>query len=270
MSRTESALVETRRLDTLARQDTWVHRLDPRTKVLTALVFIVAVVSYGKYEVSALVPFVLYPVVLLSAGRLPAGYLLGRLALVSPFVLFAAAFNPLLDREVLVCVGPLALSGGWVSFVSILIRFSLTVYIALILIATTGFNTICLALTRMKVPSVLVVQLLLLYRYLFVLAEEALRMVRAYALRAAGAKRMPLRVYVSLAGLLLVRALDRANRIYLAMRCRGFDGEMHLLRPLHFRFTDTVFLLGWVGFFLTARSVNLPQLMGNAVMELFR
>lgn len=270
MSKLGSALWETGRLDTLARQDTVIHRLDPRAKVVTALVFIVTVVSFGKYEVSALIPFLLYPIVLVSTGRLPAGYLLGKVALVSPFALFVGIFNPLLDRDTLLSLGPIALAGGWISFVSILLRFFLTVYAALILIATTGFNAVCLALTRLHVPGVLIVQLLLLYRYIFVLAEEAMRMVRAHSLRAVGGRTMGLKIYGSLVGLLLLRALDRAHRIYIAMLCRGFDGEMRLYRPPRLRVVDVTFVVGWVVFFLIARRHNLSQMLGKTAMELFQ
>ncbi len=268
MSKTESAFLDIRRLDTLASQDTLVHRMDPRAKVVTTLAFVVTVVSFGKYEVSALFPFVLYPSVLVSVGRLPTGYLLGKLVLVSPFALFVGVFNPLLDREVVLHVGSIGVSGGWVSFASIMMRFFLTVGAALTLLATTGFNSICVALRQLKVPSVLVVQLLLLYRYIFVLAEEAVRMMRAYSLRAVRSTRPPLRVYGSLVGLLLLRALDRAQRIYVAMLCRGFDGEMRLIHPPNFRIVDAVFVLGWCAFFLVARCNNLAQAIGQAAMEL--
>lgn len=268
MARTESAVRETGYLDTLARQDTLVHRVDPRAKVITALAFVITVVSFDRYEVSALVPYVVYLVVLTRLAGLPARYLLGRVALVSPFAILIGFFNPIFDQTVIAHVGPFDVSGGWISFATILMRFALTVYAALLLVATTGFNSVCIALERLKVPTVFVVQLMLLYRYLFVLGEEAARMVRAHALRAVGGRRISLKVFGSLLGLLLLRALDRAHRIYVAMLCRGFDGELRLAHPLNFRAADWAFTLGWIGFFLLARYFNLSQLLGQTLMEL--
>ena len=66
-------------------------------------------------------------------------------------------------------------SGGWLSFLSILIKFVLTVSTAFLLIAVTSFPGICEALERLKLPKVFVIQLLFLYRYLFVLLEESPR-----------------------------------------------------------------------------------------------
>jgi cobalt/nickel transport system permease protein len=266
----ESALFDLGGLDTLALQRTPIHRLDPRIKVLTTLVFIVTVVSFGKYDVSGLLPLLAYPVVLIILGELPPGYLLGKLLIASPFALVIGIFNPLFDRTILMQVGPVGISGGWISFASILMRFLLTMSAVLTLIATTGFNSVCLALTRLKVPRALTVQLMLLFRYIFVLTDEASRMVRAWSLRAGRNHKMHPRVFSSLLGQLLLRALDRAQRIHMAMLSRGFDGEFHPLRPLRFGAPDAFFALGWTVFLILARIYNLPQLLGHAAMGLQR
>ena len=133
-------------LDTLSCRDTAVHRLDPRAKLLTTLVFIVCVASFGKYQVSALLPFLLFPAALIVLGDLPPGYLLKKLLLVAPFAVLIGIFNPLIDQAPLLRIGPLEVSGGWVSFLSILLRFVLTIGAALVLIATTSFPGVCMAL----------------------------------------------------------------------------------------------------------------------------
>ena len=69
--------------DQLSRQLTSIHRLDPRAKLVTTLVFITTVVSFGKYEISALLPFFVYPVALTALGNLPPAYLLKKILLVS-------------------------------------------------------------------------------------------------------------------------------------------------------------------------------------------
>lgn len=268
MGRIDASYFDVGRLDRLARQDTAVHRLDPRAKLLTTMAFLVAVVSFGKYEISALLPFFLYPVALASAGRIPFGYLGLRLLAVAPFAILVGIFNPLLDREILVQLGPLDLSGGWVSFLSIQLRFCLTVGTALVLIATTSFQGLCAALQRLGTPQVLTVQLLFLYRYLFVLGEEAVRLVRARALRTFGKKGLGMRVYGNLLGHLLLRTLDRAQRIHLAMRCRGFTGELRGRHEARLGARELAFGAGWGFAFLAFRLFDLPQLLGAAVTGL--
>ena len=252
-------------LDTLAAADTAVHRLDPRAKLITTLVFIGTVVSFGKYEISALIPFLLYPVFLMAAGNLPAGYILRKILLVSPFALVVGIFNPLLDQEILMTLGKVSLSGGWVSFLSILLRFTLTVGAAMVFIAVTGFNAVCLAMERLGAPRFFTIQLLFLYRYLFVLVEEALRMVRARSLRVFDGKGMGLAAYGSLLGHLLLRTLDRAQRIHSAMWCRGFDGSIRIMKPLSMGGREVLFMAGWIAFFITMRIFNVPLLLGSRI-----
>jgi cobalt/nickel transport system permease protein len=264
MGKIESALLNIGYLETLSYQQTPLHRLDPRAKLLTTLAFIIAVVSYGKYEITGLLPFFLYPVVLVAVGNLPPLYLARKILLAAPFAFFIGIFNPLLDRTILVHLGPIGISGGWVSFASIMLRFLLTVSAALILIAATGLNGVCLALEKIGVPRIFVVQLLFLYRYIFVLTEEALRLVRARSLRSFQGRGLGFKVFSSMIGQLLLRTLDRAGRIHLAMLSRGFDGIIRPTRPLKIHGRDAAFFLGWSALFGLMRWYNIPYLLGNA------
>jgi cobalt/nickel transport system permease protein len=239
--------------------------MDPRIKVLTTLVFIVCVVSFGKHDISALVPFLVYPLVLTVLGDLPVAYLLRKLLVAAPFAILIGIFNPLLDQEVILQIGRFGLSGGWISFFSILLRFAMTVGAALILIATTGYHAVCMALEKMGVPQVFVVQLLFLYRYLFVLVDEASRMVRARSLRSFQGKGSSIRVFGSMAGHLLLRTMDRAQRVHSAMLCRGFDGTIRPFHPLRVRPWEVIFFLGWAGLFVFMRLYNVPRVFGTWV-----
>lgn len=263
MAAIENSLFDIRNMDALASGRTWIHGLDPRAKLITTLLFIMMVVSFEKYEISRIIPFFIFPVVMVMASGLPAPYLIKKILLVSPFAVLIGIFNPVLDTEPMIFIGSFSLSGGWVSFISILIRFALTVGSALILICLTGFNGVCLGLEKLRVPGPFVIQLLFLYRYLFVLIEEASRMIRARSLRSFHSGRMRFGVFVPLLGQLLLRTLDRAQRIHLAMCCRGFDGHIRVLRPMRFAAKDLFFIFSWSFLFFLARFYNLPLILGN-------
>ncbi len=104
----------------------------------------------------------MFPAFLIGIADLPFKYLLRKLILVSPFVLFIGIFNPFFDQDILLQIGTLRVSGGWISLISILLRFMLTVGAALLLIATTGFPAICMALEKLGTPRIFTVQLLML------------------------------------------------------------------------------------------------------------
>lgn len=268
MAKIESAFFDIGTLDRLGGRDNAITRLDPRAKLVTTLLFIVMVVSYGKYEVSALLPFLIFPLALILQADLPLDYLAKKLLLAAPFAFFIGVFNPLLDHSVQLQFDGFAISGGWLSFASIMLRFTLTVSAALVLIATTSFTGVCLALERLGAPRPFVLQLLFLYRYLFVLVDEGSRLRRAQALRSFNGRGRGLKVFGSLLGQLLLRTLDRAQRIHMAMLCRGFDGEVRMTRRLRIGTREVAFVCVWVLIFLLLRLYNLPQSLGLLIERL--
>lgn len=269
MASINSAILDLKRLDLMSYGDTTIHRLDARSKVLVTLVFIVSVVSFGKYELIALFPFFIFPVVIIALADLPPLYFARKIALLCPFVLVVGIFNPVFDREALIQLGPVGISAGWISFVSILVRSILTVGAAFILVGVTGFTAICQALERMGLPQVFTVQLLFLYRYIFVLAEEGSRASRARELRSCGRKGLGIRSFASLVGHLLLRTWQRAERIHMAMLARGFKGEFHAYRQSCFGKAELLFVVGWFTFFIILRTQNVSRFLGELVTGLF-
>jgi cobalt/nickel transport system permease protein len=253
------------RLDRLSYRDTVVHRLDPRAKVVATLLFVVAVVSFPKYEVLALLPFFLFPVLIGALGDIPAGFIAKKVVAVSPFAVFVGILNPLIDPSTVPIAPGVAVSAGWVSFASILVKFALTISAALLLIATTSFPGICRGLRRLGLPALFVSQLLFLYRYLFILVEETVRVVRGRDMRSFGKRGTGARVFVRIVGTLFLRTVERAERVYGAMLARGFRGEIPSMRREALRPSDAVFVLAAGGFFALCRFVPVPQLLGSLV-----
>jgi len=256
--------MEVGRMEELARLDTPVHRLDARAKLLTTLAFLVVVMSFPRHVVSGLVPFACYPLVLISLGRIPVRQIGRKILVAAPFAVVIGLFNPLFDRQPVMTLGTLVITGGWLSCFSILLRFVLTVGAALALVACTGMYRLGSGLVQLGVPRVFVMQLLFLHRYLFVVAEEGGKMVRAVAARSGGTRTVNRCVYGSLVGHLLLRSLDRAERVYRAMVARGFDGQMPQMQRPVWRATDLAFVAGWTAFFVLARAWNLAAELGRA------
>ncbi len=264
-----AGLLDFRRLDLLAAEDSALHRLDARAKLVVALAFVVCVTSFGRYAVAPLLPYFVFPIAVAAAARLPAARLSRQVALLLPFALLIALPNPLFDREVLLRVGGVGIAGGWISLVSILLRALLAAAAALTLVAVTGFPAICGALERLGMPRQLAVQLLFLYRYLAVLGEEALRMTTARELRGGG-RPLSLRLYATLVGRLLLRTWDRAGRIHLAMCARGFVGDFRSGERSRFGRREIIYVAGWCGLFLLLRTQDPTHRLGAALLRLFQ
>lgn len=253
-------------LDTLAYKNTFVHRLDPRIKLITTIVFMFMVVSFPKYELSKLIPFFIFPVFMSAVGEIPGKFILKKLLFVSPFVLFVAIFNPVFDTAAMYTVCGFKISGGWVSCISIIIRFILTISAALLLVATTSFPGVCRALERLYVPKVFVVQLFFLYRYLFVLAEETMRIVRAINMRTFGRKKYGIKIFISTIGLLFMKTVERSERIYHSMCSRGFDGEIRLIKRDKTGFADILFAVISIAGFIIFRRYDIAEILGELAL----
>jgi cobalt/nickel transport system permease protein len=254
-----------RLLDDLAGENTVIHKLHPLVKLLTTVVYLTVVVSFGRYEISRLLPFVFYPVFIFSLAELPFGPILKRILIVQPFIIGIGILNPVFDQNT-VLFGGINISRGWFTFLSIFIKSSITVAAGILLIATTGMDKLAVALRMLKIPKIFVLQLLLTYRYISVLTEEVARMMKAYSMRAPWQKGIHRSGWGSFAGQLILRTFDRAQRVYQAMSLRGFAGDYNTGEIPKLSLKDFTYLTGWSSFFIAARVFNIPMFIGSLVI----
>lgn len=208
------------------------YDLAPHVKVSAALGFMIAVVATPR---EAFWAFGLYAVVLggiAVTARIPPMFLVSRMAVELPFVLFAVAL-PFIATGPTVGVGPFELSveGIWGAW-SILVRATLGTATAVLLVATTPVTDVLAGLSRLRVPTALVAIAGFMVRYLEVVYDEAARMRTAMTARGWHRRsRRSLRAAGAMAGALLVRAYERGERVHAAMVARGYDGSMPGLFP---------------------------------------
>jgi cobalt/nickel transport system permease protein len=253
-------------LEELSEKNTVIHSLNSGVKLAATVIYLAAMLSIGRYDISRLLPFVLYPVVVFSLGEIPVGKMFKRLIPVLPFVVAIGIFNPFLDRAAGAVVGGIIISRGWISFTTILIKCALAVISVLLLVATTGMDRIAGALRSAGAPKIMVTQLLLTYRYISVIADEGESMVRSYRLRCGTSRGIAIIHIGPMLGSLLLRALDRADRVYVAMKLRGFTGDELYCRKIPMDKASVMYLAVWMVFFAAARVFNIPQLLGNLMM----
>jgi cobalt/nickel transport system permease protein len=228
-------------LDPYIQRTSLVHSLDPRIKLVHTLAFIltVAFTPTGIWAVYILLFAILLAVEVLS--DLGVGYVLKRALLAFPFVLaaFPLIFTSAGDTLVTLPLGSWALrisQPGLERFISIALKSWISVQAAIVLASTTPFPQLLVAMRAIRIPRLLVAIFGLMWRYLFVLGDEALRLIRARASRSGrlqgvnvksgGSLIWRARVAGGMAGNLFLRALERSDRIYMAMLSRGYDGEV--------------------------------------------
>ena len=237
--------------DRYESRESLIHRLDPRVKVVVTVLFIVSNVLLPD---GAWLAFLLsWGLVLLAnaLAKLELTYVFKRSFVALPFALAAVTLiftipgHPLLTLT-LGSWQLTATDAGLIRFVSIVIRSWLSVQMAILLVATTQFPDLMHALRHLRVPALLVAIVSFMYRYLFVLADEALRLLRARDSRSAylpsyksgGTVAWRARVVGNMAGQLFVRSFERSDRVYNAMVARGYTGHFLTLNPHFMRSSD--------------------------------
>ncbi|MEW6094017.1 MAG: cobalt ECF transporter T component CbiQ [Chloroflexota bacterium] len=221
-----------------------VHAFDPRVKFVLTLAYILtaALAPIAAWPVYILLLAIALAVEILSG--LGIGYVLKRASLALPFVLAAIPLIFTYGQSVLFSfsISTLTFTGyseGLVRFASVALKSWLSVQAAILLAASTPFPDLLQAMRAVGIPRLLVAMFGLMWRYLFVLADEALRLLRARAARSGqdtkagqrsgGSMAWRARVAGGMTGSLFLRAFERSDRIYMAMTARGYDGEIRAL-----------------------------------------
>ena len=263
MNKMEKALHELSEMDDLAAQESPIHRLHPAAKLLSTIAYIILTVSFDKYDLAGIVPMLLWPVLLFQISGIPVRTCFYKLRIVLPLVMAVGLFNPFFDRAPLLMLGGVAVSGGVVSMLTLMLKGVFCLMASFLLMATTPIDSLCAALRRLHVPGMLVTLLLLTYRYVGVMTEELAVMTDAYHLRAPGQKGIHMSAWGSFLGQLLLRSMDRAQELYASMLLRGYHDHFHYADIRPFRLPDGLYLLGSVLFFLLLRLVDVAQLLGG-------
>jgi cobalt/nickel transport system permease protein len=246
------------------------YRLDPRIKVLVAVGFILTIVLLPD---GAWPAYLLAWVMLLGASLLSGlglGFTFRRSFVALPFALAAVTAIFSVPGTALWTwqIGSLDLTAtteGVIRFISIVIRSWLSIQVAILLVAVTQFPDLIHALEHLHVPTMLTTIVAFLYRYLFVLTDEVLRLTRARAARSAalpdqksgGSVIWRASIAGHMAGQLFLRSYERSDRIYNAMLARGYTGNIRTLHPHVMRRSD------WLAGALSLTAMLVLQLVGR-------
>ncbi len=233
-----------------------VHRLDPRAKLLGLLSVTVIAVSTPLRLWPVLAAGMLVLVVVAAAARVPAKDVWRRARGPLVLVLPVAAFVPLVRTGGSAwAVGPLTVhEAGLAVLAAVAAKTLIGVGAAVLLTATTPFHDVLRGLEALRAPRLLVLVAGLMFRYLFVVVEEADRMRTAMAARAYRPRSvLHSRTLGRLAAVLFLRSYERGERVHLAMLARGYRGGMPRLEPLTLHRADALFVGAVVVLLLPAR-----------------
>jgi cobalt/nickel transport system permease protein len=225
-------------------RQSWLTQRDPRTQLITAVLVSLAVVSLTQLPLLA-VALTIAIGTAMAVGLRPL-VLLKRIAALETFMLVVLVLLPFTTPgTTLFELGTLTASQeGLRLAVAIVLKANTVVLMLLALVGTLEPVVLGRALARLRVPTKLVHLFLLTVRYIGVLHEEYQSLRRAMRARAFTPRSNfhTWRSFGNLLGMLLVRSLERSQRVMAAMKCRGFDGRFHLLSEQHWQWRDSLLI----------------------------
>lgn len=208
-------------LDRYGRSATFCHRLPPLFKLLATLAVIIIGVSVPieHWPIHGILISLLF--IAHSFARIPLAYVWRRLAVFLPMVMILSLSLPMAQ----------GFRAGWEIGATILVRSTVAFLATLWLVNVMPFDQLLVTLRKLWVPEVLVAMLAFMYRYIFVLWDELdkMRVARRARTFRTVTLRERWRISTQLIGMLLIRAMGRAERIHGAMCARGWDGRVRTL-----------------------------------------
>jgi cobalt/nickel transport system permease protein len=197
-------------IDRYSRIASPVHRIPAGVKMACFVLLLLAVILIPSSHTIWYAVIAAALLVVAGLSRIPVSFLGGRLLMLEPFVVGIAILS-------------LLQPGGLPIFLRLVIRGTLCLFTVILLSNTTPFPEMLKVMRRIRIPSLLVTTIALMYRYIFVLVDETERMTRARASRTFRHERSHIwRTRANAVGQLFIRSTGRAERIYSAMCARGW------------------------------------------------
>ena len=229
------AISNIRKIDELGDKYTMIHKIDSSIKIIVTIIYVIKVLSIKQFIISDITSIVLYPLILFKFGKVPVKFILKKVLFILPIIFGISIINLIID-----------FSYSEIYF-SVLLIFKciFTLIGALLLMVTTGINNLAFGLEKLKIPNMLIMQILMLHRYIILMMEECYRVKSAYELRTLGEKSMTMKDYGRIIGQMLLKTIDRSEKVYEAMKLRGFEGDLHIENNKGAGCIDYLYLITW-------------------------
>uniref|UniRef100_A0A7C4UCH4 Cobalt ECF transporter T component CbiQ n=1 Tax=candidate division WOR-3 bacterium TaxID=2052148 RepID=A0A7C4UCH4_UNCW3 len=219
-------------IDKYSDRKSFIHSLDPRTKLICFIFFIVVVITTPSNSFLNFAIYFSLVFLLILISKVPLSYVFGRGTILISFLLIILLTNIFLGKKGLILLTNIFIK----SFISILLLVEIS--------STTNFTILLKGLQKMKTPDIFIQILSFMYRYLFVIIDEMERLRLGWDTRYFGKRFfLQIKTFANIIGILFIRSYERGERIYTSMLSRGFDGEIRNLNEIKFSFRDYLFFI---------------------------
>lgn len=231
-----------------------VHQADPRLKLIILITYILSVVAVPEKYLRSYLVLAVIPLILSLLSGVSLWHYFQKLSKLYPMIFFITFILPFIPygRTPVISLGWIHLyQTGVDNFLLINIKSILIIFMSIVLTTTTDFNLLLKALEKLRIPGVVIIVLAFMYRYIFLLIDEAERNFFAYQSRhiklSFGKKLKSLTKQIAV---IFLRTFERGERVYLAMEARAFTGKIFTMGQLHWEVRDTIILIAYSVFLI--------------------
>lgn len=235
--------------ESLSLRNIWVNKLNPLIKLAVTIFFIVVVASYDKYEVVPLVTLFLYPLLLMVFADISFLLMYRKIKPVLLFIFFISFINIFFD------------SYGFIIFFNLFLRSLLCITSAFLFSATTNIFSLTHNLNALGLSNSFIMVINLFFRYILVLLEEAFSMLRAYRMRTMNDNNISYALSGPFLGELLLRTLNRSEKIYSAMSLRNPHSYNIDKDKIKLNRRDLLYFFSWILVLLLLRFLKIEEIM---------
>lgn len=233
-------LYDIRRLDELGEQETIIHKINPSIKIVLTFIYIIKVISISEINIKDILIVLVYPLVVFILGKIPFKIIAKKLIIAMPLVLSIVIVNIFIDPSIYQIIKSIMLISKTI----------LTVFGGLLLLASTGMNNIVIGLKKLHVPNIFIMQLSMIYRYIIVMIEEALKIKNAYSLRSSSNKGIDILDFGLILGRMLLKTIDKGENVYKAMKLRNYNSNLYIYNEKKINYKDILYLVFWMIMFI--------------------
>ena len=173
-------------------------------------------------------------------GKIPFKIIAKKLIIAMPLVLSIVIVNIFIDPSIYQIIKSIMLISKTI----------LTVFGGLLLLASTGMNNIVIGLKKLHVPNIFIMQLSMIYRYIIVMIEEALKIKNAYSLRSSSNKGIDILDFGLILGRMLLKTIDKGENVYKAMKLRNYNSNLYIYNEKKINYKDILYLVFWMIMFI--------------------
>lgn len=224
MTTIESKLHNLIKFDNLSGANYFLNKINPLAKLIVFAIFIISLISINKYDFIKTILFTSFVIALINTSPLKFSTVIKFCLVLSPIIFFFIIFNPIFDTNKTLFLGH-KINAGYISATTTFVKFFNTTSVSLLIVSSTKFFELANALYKLKIPRFITLQLILMYRFIFLFISDVINTIESIKSRSFTIQAVRWSDLKRIFATFFVRAVYRSEDVYTSMLSKGFEPE---------------------------------------------